>query len=109
MGSRNWPLGIKFAVAMLVQAYGLVYAPRGGEISSWRQPVVHRQEGVVPIIDPSRRALCSVIMCSRVMLLVGRECGGCPPSRRCNVVDIANAQHAHKGSGASHWIAIRGI
>ena len=64
--------------------------------------------GGVPSISHSRRARCNVIMCSRVIQLAERECGGCPPRRRCNVVDSANVPQDHKGSGASLWIVIRG-
>jgi hypothetical protein len=38
----------------------------------------------------SRRTLCRVSMCSRVIKWVGREWGDMLPRSKCNVVDIAN-------------------
>jgi hypothetical protein len=68
--SLVWPLGSKFADAMLMQSCGSVCVPVGGVIPWWRQPPCQRSGGVLCITHSRRdlcRVICKVSICSRVM------------------------------------------
>ena len=64
--SLVWPLGGKFAAAMLMQSCGPVCVPVGGVSPWWRQPPCQRSGGVL-CINHSRTAMCMVSICTRVM------------------------------------------
>ncbi len=54
-----------------------------------------------------KRAWCKLIICWRVIMLVGMRSGRVFPRVRCSVVSIAIVQHDHGSRGESFCIANR--